>query len=117
MWCDAKHDTHTTFLHCTCCIAFGSSHSVISQAFSFFIIRVFRQNDYDHVVVVTRLLPKNGDMAEDHGALKANDSPGPGPENVEMQRVAKERAALRVRSWTDQNEMRGDMGRMTASAA
>ena len=56
-------------------------------------------------------------MTDDQGALKANDSPGPGPENVEMQRVAKERAALRVRCWTDQNEMRGDMGRMTASAA
>ena len=33
--------------------------------------------------------------------------PGPGPEVVERQRVAKERAAKRVRSWTVQNEMRG----------
>ena len=48
---------------------------------------------------------------------KPGNSPGPGPEVVERQRVAKERAAQRVRSWTVQNEMRGDMGRMTANTA
>ena len=38
---------------------------------------------------------------------KPDNSPGPGPEVVERQRVAKEQAAQRVRSWTVQNEMRG----------
>ena len=33
------------------------------------------------------------------------------------QRVAKERAAQRVRSWTVQNEMRGVLGRVSAGAA
>ena len=41
----------------------------------------------------------------------------PGPEVVKRQRVAKERAALRVRSWTVQNEMRGVLGRMSVGAA
>ena len=44
-------------------------------------------------------------------------SPGPGPEVVERQRVAKERAAQRVRSWIVQNDMRGVLGRVTAGAA
>ena len=48
---------------------------------------------------------------------KSGNSPGPGPEVVERQRVAKERAAQRVRSWTVQNEMRGVLGRVSASAA
>ena len=56
-------------------------------------------------------------MAEDHGAQKLGSSPGPGPEVVERQRVAKERTAQRVRSWTVQNEMRGVLGRMFAGAA
>ena len=33
------------------------------------------------------------------------------------QRVVKERAAQRVRSWTVQNEMRGVLGRASAGAA
>ena len=45
-------------------------------------------------------------MAEDHGPQKPGNSPEPGPEVVKRQRVAKERAAQRVRSWTVQNEMR-----------
>ena len=32
---------------------------------------------------------------------------GSGPEVIKRQRVTKERAALRIRSWTVQNEMRG----------
>ena len=37
---------------------------------------------------------------------KPGNSPGPGPEVVKRQRVAKERAARRVRTWTVQTEMR-----------
>ena len=47
---------------------------------------------------------------------KPGNSLESGPE-VERQRVAKEQAAQRVRSWTEQNEMRGILGRMTAGAA
>ena len=56
-------------------------------------------------------------MAEDHGAPEAEQLPGPEPEVIERQRVAKERAAQRVRSWTVQNEMRGVLGRVFASTA
>ena len=48
---------------------------------------------------------------------KPGNSPGPGPEVVERQRVAEERAVRRLRSWTVQNEMRGVLGRMSAGAA
>ena len=48
---------------------------------------------------------------------KPGNSPGPRPEVVEKQRVAKERAAQRARSWTVQNEMRGVLGRVSAGAA
>ena len=56
-------------------------------------------------------------MAEDHGAQMPGNSPGPGLEVVERQRIAKERAAQRVRSWTVQNEMSGVLGRVSAGAA
>ena len=46
-----------------------------------------------------------------------DNSLGPGPEVVKRQRVAKERAAHRVRSWTVQNEMGGVLGRVSAGAA
>ena len=49
-------------------------------------------------------------MAEDHGAPEAGQLSRPGPEVVKKQRVAKEREAQRVRSWTVQNEMRGVLG-------
>ena len=52
-------------------------------------------------------------MAEDHGAPEA----GLGPEVVKRQRVAKERAAYRVRSWIVENEMRGVLGRVSTGAA
>ena len=45
------------------------------------------------------------------------NSPGLGPEVVERQRAAKDRAAQRVRSWTVQNEMRSVLGRVSAGAA
>ena len=48
---------------------------------------------------------------------KPGNSPGSGPEVVKRQRVAKERAAQRVRSWTVQNEMRDVLGRVSAGAA
>ena len=37
---------------------------------------------------------------------KPENSPGPGPEILERQRIAKERAAQRVRSWAAQNKMK-----------
>ena len=48
---------------------------------------------------------------------KTSNSLESGPEVVERQKVAKERAVQRVRSWTVQHEMRGVLGRMTESAA
>ena len=45
------------------------------------------------------------------------NSPESGPEVVDRQRVTKERAAQRVRTWTVQNEIRGVLGRMTAGTA
>ena len=56
-------------------------------------------------------------MAEHYGTPKARNSPGPGSEAVERQRVAKERATQKVRSWTIQNEMRGVLGQVSAGAA
>ena len=48
---------------------------------------------------------------------KPGNSPGPGPKTVKRPRVGKERAALRVRSWTVHNEMRGVLGGVSAGAA
>ena len=48
---------------------------------------------------------------------KPGNYPGPRTEVVERQKTAKERATQRVRSWTVQNEMRGVLGRVSASAA
>ena len=48
---------------------------------------------------------------------KPRNSPRPLAEVVERQRVAKEQAAQRVRSWTVQNEMRAVMGRVSAGPA
>ena len=48
---------------------------------------------------------------------KLGSSPGPGPEVVERQRVAKERAEQRIRSWTVQNEMRDVQGWVSPGAA
>ena len=48
---------------------------------------------------------------------KPGNSPGSGPKVVKRQRVAKERAAQRVRSWIVQNEMRGVLGWVSTGAA
>ena len=48
---------------------------------------------------------------------KPGNSPGPGPEVVERQRIANERVVQRVRSWTAKNEMRDVLGLMNAGAA
>ena len=56
-------------------------------------------------------------MGEDHGAPEAGNSPGHEPEVVKEQRVAKEQAVQRIRSWTVQNVMRGVLNRMTADAS
>ena len=48
---------------------------------------------------------------------KPGNFPRPGLEVVKRQRVAKERAAQRVRSWTVQNEMRGVLGRLSSGVA
>ena len=48
---------------------------------------------------------------------KPGNSPGPGPEVVQKQRVAKEQAAQRVCSWTVRNEIRDVLGRVSAGAA
>ena len=48
---------------------------------------------------------------------QSGNSPGPGTEVVERQKIVKERATHRVPSWTVQNEMRGVLGRVSASAA
>ena len=48
---------------------------------------------------------------------KPGSSPGPGPEVVQRQKIAKEQATQRFRSWTVKNEMRGVLGRVSASAA
>ena len=48
---------------------------------------------------------------------KPGNSRRPGQEVEERQRVAKEQAAQRVRSWTVQNEMRIVLGRVSSGAA
>ena len=48
---------------------------------------------------------------------KPGNSPRPGQEVAEIQKIAKEQATQRVRSWTVQNEMRGVLERVSASAA
>ena len=48
---------------------------------------------------------------------KPGNCPRPGSEVAQRPRVAKERAAQRIRSWTVQNDMRGVLGRVSAGAA
>ena len=59
--------------------------NLASQTFSSKLSEILK-ND---VVVVTRPLPRDEDMAEDHRAPEAGQLPGPGPEVVKRQRVAK----------------------------
>ena len=49
-------------------------------------------------------------MAEDHGSPEAGQLPKAWNRGRKEKRVAKERAAQRVRSWTVQDEMRGVLG-------
>ena len=51
------------------------------------------------------------------GPQKPGQLSGPGPEVVGRPRVAKDRAAQRVRCWTVQDEMRDVLGRVSAGAA
>ena len=48
---------------------------------------------------------------------KPGNSPGPEPEVVERQRIAKKRAAQRLRSWIVQNKMRSVLGGVSTGAA
>ena len=48
---------------------------------------------------------------------KPSNSPGPGPEVVERQKIAKERATQKVRCWTVNNEMRSVLRWVFAMAA
>ena len=81
-------------------------------------LRVASGDSYckEPIVVVTRPLPRDGGIAEDHGAPEARQLPRAWTRG-RRERLAKERAAQRVRSWTVQNEMRGDLGRVSAGAA
>ena len=56
-------------------------------------------------------------MAEDHAAPEAGQLPTVWTRDRERQRVAKERAVQRVRSWTAPNEIKDVMGRVSAGAA
>ena len=69
------------------------------------------------VVVVTRPLPNDSGMVEDNELRMLDNFLETRPKIVEIQRVAKERATQRVRSWAVQNKMRGVPCRMTTSAA
>ena len=68
-------------------------------------------------LVVTRPLPRDGGMVEDHGAPEAGNSLRHGPEVAERQRITKERAAQRVHCFTEQNETRGALGWLAAGPA
>ena len=48
---------------------------------------------------------------------KLGNYPEPGPEVVKRKKIAKERAAQRVRSWTVQNEMSGVLERVSTGVA
>ena len=48
---------------------------------------------------------------------KLGNFPGPGPQVIERQRVAKKQAAQRVHSWTVQMELKDVLGRVSAGAA
>ena len=64
-------------------------------------------------------------MAEDHGSPEAGQLPRAWTKGCrktqrqkdQRQKIAKERATQRVRTWTVQNEMRSVLGRVSASAA
>ena len=68
------------------------------------------------VVVVTRPLPRDGGMAEDHGAPEAGQLPRACIRG-RIETESRQRAAQRVRSWTVQNEIRSVLGRVFIGAA
>ena len=67
--------------------------------------------------VASRSFSGDGTWRKTMEFQKLGNSRGPGPKVVERQRVAKEREAQRVRSWTVENEMRSVLGRVFAGAA
>ena len=56
-------------------------------------------------------------MAGDHGPQKPRNFSGPGPAVVERQKIAKERAAQRVRCWAVYDEVKGVVGWVSSTAA
>ena len=68
------------------------------------------------VVVFSRSLPKNMNMMEDHEVSQAGRRLR-ARNTGRKERVAKERLKQSVLSWTEQNEIRGVLDRMTADAA
>ena len=68
-------------------------------------------------VVSARPLPCNGGMGKTMDPQKPGNSPWPRAEVLKRQRVAKERAAQRVRSWTGKNKIRGVLGRVSTGTA
>ena len=69
------------------------------------------------LLVLHDLFREMGTWRKTMESQKPGNSPGPGSEVVEKQRVTEERAAPRVRCWAVQNEMRGVLTRLSAVAA
>ena len=69
------------------------------------------------LLMLPDLFPRMGAWREIKQSQKSDNSPDPGPKIVKRQRVAKEREAPSIRSWTVKNEMRDNLGRMFAGAA
>ena len=68
-------------------------------------------------VVDYQTLPRDGGLAEDHGAPEVGQLPRAWTRGCRETEVAKESVGKRVRSWTVQNEMRGILGELSAGAA
>ena len=98
-----------------CCNYFICESRILSSLNLLLYLGRFCKNLFSLLLLFLFLFPdpKNGGMAEDRGAPKAGQFPGPGPEVLQRQRVAKERAAQRFRNWTMQNEMRSVLGRVS----
>ena len=69
------------------------------------------------LVVVTRLLPRDGGMAEDHGAPEAGQFSRAYTRDRRKTRESPKSEGRRARSWTVQNEMRSVLRRVSAGAA
>ena len=68
-------------------------------------------------VVVTRPLPKDGSMAEDHGAPEIEQLPRAWTRGRKVTESCQIGSEQKVYSWTVQNEMRGVLGRVSTGAA